>query len=94
MKRIRQGQTRWALRPEHGHGGLVERVFVHTCTVTRVCWGYVEYFDGFQHRSTSHWGWLMMERTRRRAWARAWAMVRHTDRVRDAEYLEAWSAQP
>lgn len=90
MKRIRQGQTRWALRPVHGHGGLVDQVYVLTCTVTRVSWSLVEYFDGQHHRSTSHWGWLQMGATRRRAWAKAWAMVRHTDAVRGEQFAAAW----
>ena len=74
-----------------GHGGHADLVYVYECIVTKETWCAVHYFDGHDHRITSHWGWMQMYPTRRKAWRAAWRMVRRTDSIRGAEYVAAWS---
>lgn len=74
-----------------GHGGHADIVYVYECIVTKETWCAVHYFDGHNHRVTSHWGWMQMYPTRRKAWRAAWRMVHRTDSIRGAEYVTAWS---
>ena len=90
MRRIKQGQTRWRLDVICGHGGHADLVYVYQCIVERVTWCAVHYFDGHERRITSHWGWMQMYQTYRKAWRAAWRMVGETNRIRGAEYVAAW----
>lgn len=91
MRKIRQGQTRWRLTAICGPDGHANLVYVHQCYVTRVDWCSVSYFDGEEYRRTSHWGWMQMYPTQRKAVRAAWKQVRETDRVRNEEYAKAWN---
>lgn len=94
MRRIRQGQSRWRLDVICGNGGHADVVYIYHCIVMKVGVFSIRYFDGHEARQTSHWGWLQMYPTRRKAWAAAWRMVRKTDSIRNAEYVEAWRESP
>ena len=92
-RRIRQGQTRWMLSQMHGPDGRVEMVHIVSCLAVRVHPKRVWFrsFDGVITGSTVK-QWLSLHATRRAAWRAAWAMVQQTDRLRDAEYADAWSS--
>lgn len=89
-KRIRQGQSRFKTESVVGHGGLVDTVYIYHCMVIAVRPHLVIYFDGQHIRGMSHSDWTQTHSTRRKAWAAAWAEVRKTDLIRNAEYIEAW----
>lgn len=90
MRRIKQGHTRWRLDVICGRDGHADVVYVYECIVVKSTWCAVHYFDGHNHRITSHWGWMQMYQTRRKAWRAAWRMVDETNRIRGAEYVAAW----
>jgi len=90
MKKIRQGHSRFRLEVVCGSDGLADLVYVYHCVAMKVRQFSVEYFDGHDRRLTSHWAWLQMYPTRRKAWAAALKMVYTTDSIRGAEYVKAW----
>lgn len=90
MHKIRQGHTRWRLDTICGRDGLPSYVWMYRCLVTKVTWCAVHYFDGYDHRCTSHWAWMQMHKTQRKAWREAIRMTEETTRIRVAEYAEAW----
>lgn len=92
-KQIRQGQTRWRLWVECGPDGRADRVYVLQCLVMIVGSDQVAFRDdriGFGMFSISQRQWRQFFLTRRIAMRAAQAMVRETDRDRDAEYTSAW----
>lgn len=92
MKKIRQGHARWRLTTICGNGGHADLVYMHQCCVTRVDQFSVSYFDGEEHRRTSHWAWMQFYPTQRKAMRAAWKQVQLTDAIRSEEYAEAWNA--
>lgn len=94
MKKIKQGQTRWATETKLGPDNRVEIVYVLACQVFRVTRKFVYYRqqgDGpFTVNAIPHHGWRAMFPTYRKAMRHAVDLCKRTDVARDSEYLEAW----